>query len=309
MGAGVGLFAFLFYQTGLTADVIWRTLQGVDPLLVCLVPVISVCFFLFSSLKWRAVTHAQTSERLGLFFYFRYISLSASLGQVLPLTLTGAAIRAFAMKRRDVMPPMQTTGLFIWDQGFDFLSLFIFMLAGVAHFLFGLGGWQAAAGLAVCAGLIHLAMPLFIRFIVWLAGVFGRLSLLPRGIRHRFIALQGAGILDPGLARSLFLLGMGKFLTGAVLYTMIVLSLGQQGMSGLVFWGTPSAEMAGVLSQMPGGLGAFDWTWVGIFSKHGLDKQGAATLAVGLRCLLVMTNFFVTFCVLCVYSVVRHSRR
>lgn len=301
---GMSLFGLLFYKTELTVDVVVQTFSDINWFLLWLCPILTACFFLFSSLKWQAVTHAQTADRLGIFFYFRYISLSASIGQMLPLTLTNAAIRAFAMKRKDVMPPMKTAGLFIWDQGFDFLALFVFMMAGVVHFFFEANALLVTFGLIVAVILIYLSMSLLIAFIVWLAGCLAKTSFLPVSVRDRFLALQGAGIMDAGLARRLFLLALGKFLTGAVLYTLIVMSLGRTGLGEVVFWGTPSAEMAGVLSQMPGGLGAFDWTWVGIFTKNGLQPQAAASLAVGLRCLLVLTNFFVTICTLCVYFLV-----
>jgi len=298
---GIGLFGFIFYKTGLTVDLLLSTFEEMNPFLIAFCPLLVATFFLFSSLKWRLVTQAQTEERLGLFFYFRYISLSATLGQVLPLTLTNAAVRAFAMKRRDVMPPMKTAGLFIWDQGFDFLALSLLMLAGVSYVFLGLDWTIVTLLLFGAVAAVYFAMPILISFISWLAGFFGRLTFLPGGVRQKFLELQRARILDHGLARKLFLLALCKFLTGCVLYTVIVMAAGYASIANVVFWGAPSAEMAGVLSQMPGGLGAFDWTWVGIFTKSGLIAQVAATVAVGLRCLLVFTNTFVTMCTLSVY--------
>jgi len=298
---GITLFGFIFYETGITVDVVLSILKKMDLFFVALCPVLVAVFFVFSSLKWRFVTQAQSEERLGLFFYFRYISLSATVGQILPLTLTNAAIRAFAMKRKDVMPPMKTAGLFIWDQGFDFLALSLLMFAGVSYVFLGLNGSAVALLLSSVVAVVYFAMPFLIRLISWFAGRLGRIVFLPDGICQKFLALQGASILDSSLARKLFLLAVCKFMTGSLLYTVIVMASGFVSIFDVVFWGAPSAEMAGVLSQMPGGLGAFDWTWIGVFTKSGLDAQTAASLAVGLRCLLVLTNTFVTLCTLSVY--------
>ncbi|MBI9080371.1 MAG: flippase-like domain-containing protein [Pseudodesulfovibrio sp.] len=298
---GITLFGFIFYETGITVDVVLSILKKMDLFYVALCPVLVVVFFIFSSMKWRLVTQAQTEERLGLFFYFRYISLSATVGQVLPLTLTNAAIRAFAMKRKDVMPPMKTAGLFLWDQGFDFLALSMLMVAGISYVFFGLNMIFVVMLLGSLIAVVYLAMPFFIRFIAWFAGRLGRISFFPDGLCQKFLALQNASILDSLLARKLFVLAICKFMTGSLLYTVIVMASGFVSIVDIVFWGSPSAEMAGVLSQMPGGLGAFDWTWIGVFTKSGLGAQTAASLAVGLRCLLVLTNVFVTLCTLSVY--------
>jgi len=300
---GLGLFGFIFYTNNLTPDALLQALRGADPFWIGTSFLLVAFFYLFSSLKWRLVTHSQASERFGVFFYYRYIALSAALGQILPLTLINAAVRAFAMRRKDVMPVMKSTGLFIWDMGFDFLALTLLMLAGMTHVFLKMS-WSTAALLwAGSVILVYLIMPLFIRLASGLAGILAGIRLLPAGIRDRFSALKEANILDAALARKLFVLGCGKFLVGSVLYAVIVLAFGHGEILSEVFWGGPSAEMAGVLSQMPGGLGAFDWTWVGIFRESGLVAQTAASLAVGLRCILVLLNCSVAFCTLSVYFI------
>ncbi len=116
---GVTLYYFLLSSTDMTWALLWDTLQQMDFTIAAMCPILVSVLIVFSALKWRLVTEAQCEEKLGLGFYFRYISLSSALGQVLPLTLTNATVRALSLKRKDVMPVMKTAGLFLWDQGFD----------------------------------------------------------------------------------------------------------------------------------------------------------------------------------------------
>jgi len=191
--------------------------------------------------------------------------------------------------------------LFIWDQGFDFLALFLLMLSGLTYLFWGFS-WPATAGfLFLCVAVTFTAMPIFIRLIIWLASLLGRLSFMPRGIRSKFASLVLANILKPALARKLFAFSVCKFLLGSAFYTCIIAAYGYFVLADVGFWGAPSAEMAGVLSQMPGGLGAMDWTWLGIFTSNGLDVQTAAGLAFGIRCVMLSTNAIVATCVWTVY--------
>lgn len=288
---GAVLCYLLFTSTDMTWDLLVDALRQMD-LTIALGSLLFIATMqLFSALKWRLVTEAQSESTLGLLFYFRYVSASSALGQLMPLTLTNATVRAIALKRKDVMPVMKTAGLFLWDQGFDFLALFLLLSSGLTFLLWGVGGYVALAFLLTCVVTITAAMPTFTRLISRLAALLGKQSIIPELLRSKLCALANANILAPRLARNLFLFSICKFIASTMFYTCIIAAFGHTSMANVAFWGAPSAEMAGVLSQMPGGLGALDWTWLGILTGHGLSAQNAAGIAFGIRCALLSTNW------------------
>ena len=287
---GAGLFFLLLKNTGMSWETFRDTLKGMNLLFALGCPAILSGLVLFSALKWKLVTEAHSDEKLGLGFYYRYIAFSVALGQVLPLTLTNATVRAVALKRKDVMPVMKTAGLFVWDQGFDFLTLLLLVISGLIHLFWELGSGATFLLFAACSAVIVLAMPLFTNFVIAVAALLGKARFVPSVLRSRFEALSGANILSSQLARKLFLMSVAKFLLGSSFYTCAVMAFGHANILDVAFWGAPTAEMAGILSQMPGGLGALDWTWVGIFTGHGFDGQSATALAFGIRCALFSGN-------------------
>ncbi len=175
---GLGLFGFIFYTNNLTPDALLQALRGAD-LLDRHQLLLVAFFYLFFFLEMATGDPFTGFGAIRGFFYYRYIALSAALGQILPLTLINAAVRAFAMRRKDVMPVMKSTGLFIWDMGFDFLALTLLMLAGMTHVFLKMS-WSTAALLwAGSVILVYLIMPLFIRLASGLAGILAGIRLLP----------------------------------------------------------------------------------------------------------------------------------
>jgi len=306
---GVALYYFLLSSTDMTWELLWNTLQQMDFTIAVMCPILISGPILFSALKWRLVTESQSDEKLGLGFYFRYISLSTGLGQILPLTLTNATVRALSLKRKDVMPVMKTTGLFLWDQGFDFLSLLLLVISGLAYLFLGFSGLATIAVFAGCMAIILASMPMFIKTVIATASIISQTKFVPLTLRNKFASLAKANILDPTNARKLLLLSIGKFLISSAFYTCIISAFGYFSIADIAFWGAPSADMAGVLSQMPGGLGALDWTWLGILTSHGISPQEAAGLAFGIRCTILATNTTVALCVWSIYLTLFKVRR
>lgn len=300
---GVGLCYLLFTSTDMTWTMLLDTLQQMDMTIAIGCPLLIAILQLFSAFKWRLVTEAQSEGKLGIFFYFRYISASSALGQLLPLTLTNATVRALALKRKDVMPIMKTASLFLWDQGFDFLTLFLLLSAGLAYLFWGLSALATISLLGICIVAILITMPLFTKLISQIAFFFSERTFVPAVLRNKFAALASANILVPALARKLFIFSLCKFVASSAFYTCIIAAFGYISILDVAFWGAPSAEMAGVLSQMPGGLGALDWTWLGILTGHGLTPQAAAGIAFGIRCALLTTNWMVATAVWLTYLV------
>ncbi|QGY40890.1 hypothetical protein GM415_12370 [Pseudodesulfovibrio cashew] len=306
---GTFLFGLIFHHAGLTWSDFRNTIQSLNPALVLLCLALLSCVFLLSALKWQLVTEAQSTKRLGLLYYFRYVCLAVFMGQALPMTLANAATRAFAMKRREVMPIAKTTGLFLWDQGFDLIALGLLVFSGLLHFFFKMQWMTSVLCFLLGVIAIILLMPLFLGIVIWIASLMGKLKLVPGPLREKCIGLQRTGILNPALARKLFLLSTAKFTTSALFYTAIIMAYGFTNMSLIAFWGAPSAELAGILSQMPGGLGALDWTWMGIMVNNGLTPQVAAALTLGIRCLLLSAYVITTGITWSIYLLVFRARR
>lgn len=298
---GTWLCYLLFTSTDMTWALLLDTLGRMDLTIAVGCPFLVAILQLFSAIKWRLVTEAQSDGHLGPLFYFRYVSASSALGQLLPLTLTNATIRALALKRKDVMPIMKAASLFIWDQGFDFLALFLLLTSGLAYIFWNLSGIATLTILATSIGAILVLMPLFSKGISKLANFLSNQSFVPAALRDKFSSLAHANILAPPLARKLLIFSVCKFVASSAFYVCIVAAFGHFSITDITFWGAPSAEMAGVLSQMPGGLGALDWTWLGILTGHGLTPQSAAAIAFGIRCALLVTNGIVAMATWFIY--------
>ena len=287
--AGACLVALVLWRSGLDWEAVSRTAAGAHPGLLVLALALFLGPYLLSALKWRLVTEAQSDERLGLFFYLRYVALSVALGQLVPISFANASVRAVALKRREVMPVTKTTALFLWDQGFDFGALALLLAVGLLYLYAGLSFPAAAGAYLAGVALVLGLMPIWTRLVAGTARLLSRRR-LPAVVADKLSALSEANILKVSVARRLFALACCKALSGALVYTAIIWALGRGGMLAAAFWGAPSAEMAGVLSQMPGGLGALDLTWVGLLSSNGLTAAAAAGVTLGIRCVLLAGN-------------------
>lgn len=288
-----GTSVLLFYQIVALSDFTWESFFQVvvqaDPILATLGFVLLAVVFLCSAIKWKMVTEAQNKSRLGTYFYFRYITMAVAIGQMLPLTLSNAAVRALALKRKKGHTLLSTTGLFIWDQGFDFLALSLLAAIGLLQYFLSLPLWQSAM-IALASGCIILwGMQYLIKIIELIVTLLGNKKWLPEGLRNKLTQLTDTQLLETSLARRLFALGFLKYTTSAAVFSCFFSAYGLGSMAKNIFWGAPTAEMAGVLSQMPGGLGALDWTWIGVLKGNGLEAQAAAEMVIGMRFILLIS--------------------
>ncbi len=293
-----GVGALAFFQIISLADLSWdpflAILLGVDPPMVLVTLVLLALVFLCAALKWKIITEIQSDAARSTFFYFRYVTLAVAVGQVFPLTLCNASVRAYALKRKEGHGVLKTTGLFLWDQAFDFMALGLLVCIGVIRYLGNLSFLSTALAAlciwAVIVGLMPVLTTLLVKVITWLCSK----SWIPARVRDMLGHLLENNLLHANVARKLFSLGMVKYVTSAAVYTCIFALYGLGYMAFDIYWSAPTAEMAGVLSQMPGGLGALDWTWVGALTANGLDAKAAATAVLGMRFLLICSYLTLT---------------
>ncbi|MFH1914185.1 MAG: lysylphosphatidylglycerol synthase transmembrane domain-containing protein [Pseudomonadota bacterium] len=292
-----GVGAALFFEVAKLSEFawgpVWTTFKSINPALAILTLALLAGVFLCAATKWRIVTEAQCGPSCSRFFYFRYIALAVLVGQIFPLSLSNSSIRVYALKRQAGHGIMTTAGLFLWDQAFDFIALCMLMCVGVIY-VFGdlplvltlcvvLGGWGCImAGMNLLTKTIQHAVE---RLCSW--------ERLPEKIRTKLGQLT-ADLLSVQVARRLFSLAMIKYMTSAAVYACLFSLCGLDTMVLDIYWAAPTAEMAGVLSQMPGGLGALDWTWVGALKANGLDAKTSATAVLSMRFLLTSSYVVVT---------------
>ncbi|WP_155932641.1 lysylphosphatidylglycerol synthase transmembrane domain-containing protein [Pseudodesulfovibrio alkaliphilus] len=291
--AGVTLFIGVARLSEYSWGPVLTTLKSVDPTLAILTLALLSGVFLCAAMKWRIVTEAQCGPSGSLFFYFRYISLAVLVGQVFPLSLTNSSIRIYALKRQANHGIMTTAGLFLWDQLFDFIALSILMCIGVVY-VFGNLPLVMTLGLVLGSGFCIIAgMNLLTATIQITIKLLCSWERIPEKKRIRLGQLT-SDLLSVQVARKLFSLAMIKYMLSAAVYTCLFSLCGLHTMLFDIYWAAPTAEMAGVLSQMPGGLGALDWTWVGALKTNGLDAKGAAIAVLSMRFLLSSAYVIVT---------------
>ena len=208
-------------------------------------------------------------------YYLAGFSMTATPGRI------GEALRLWMIKRGHGHRYDRMLPLLLADRLFDFLSIILLGLAGVAAF--PQQRWIAILTLVtLVAATVALAWPgWLLRLLLWLFGAvgqrFGRvLASLRRSVRGTAVILQAAPFAD---ALVLSLIGWGA---ECLAFSLILDAMGAPTGLGAASFVFAFAAVVGGVTLLPAGLGGTEATMVALLSGLGVDLSTslAATLMI-----------------------------
>ncbi|MBL6459186.1 flippase-like domain-containing protein [Belnapia sp. T6] len=247
---------------------------------VCLA--LSFANYLLRGLRWVVLGRAfgiAAPAGAQLLYFFAGFALTVTPGKV------GELVRLWLLRRRYGVPYTRSMPLLAGDRVMDMVAICLLALAGAVltrQYLL-VSALLAAACVALLAALTHA--PLLLRLIDWTErrirrapGLFAR----AREVCETLPAIGRPAVLIPSL-----LLSCLGWLAECLVLLLVVQALGSAiglGESMLVFC---LAAVAGAVSLLPGGLGAADFSLLGLLRLVEVPEAGAilATILVRLATL------------------------
>lgn len=278
----VGLFLFILWWGGVEA---WQTILAGDhtPLLFAF-GVYGVAGWV-SGWRLRVIANGVSKRDLGTWRRFYQINMSArALGLVLPRTVSGIGGKAVGMKALGVSL-RQSAWIVLVDNALDIGVLMVVGLPGLFFLqnklsVAGFVGWTAALLGLVAVGLVWVAGESRLRPLLaliqrwpWLAQKLNLADPETAVIRlpspMEFLAAFGLTILLNGtIALSYFYIGQAIRLTASAWLFIAAFAV---------------AQLSLIIAIAPGGLGIFDFGWLGLLALGGVAEDGAKAFVIAQR--------------------------
>jgi len=288
---GLGLFAALFFITGISpasfahliAHVYWPAFAGIT---LC-----SFLYVLLGAAKWHFISGTPAPRP---FFYTHYTAQAMLIGQFLPPPV------AIAVSRAAVMRLKQNTALkkgflnALYDLGFDFTVAAILIPASLLQ---GLYSFHFYIWLALGIGII--------------CGASFILAQTPRLLPAKWLTKWGLmderrqGLLAPRLIALMMFLSSARFALVILRLMLGAIAIGVAVPLGIVAYAAPPATMSSLLMLTPANLGIAEWSWTYLLTLWHVPASVGAFYGVSFRILVFMAQLIVSgFC----YSLYRINR-
>jgi uncharacterized protein (TIRG00374 family) len=203
---------------------------------------------------------------------------------------SGELLRPTLLEQAFNVPARAGAGLVVYERLYSF---FLFVLAGVIALMWtGITSWPVAAVATPVLFLVAFAPPLVYALSHSRVPMDRPAALLPGWLRRRLGAMEETGSTLQQLLESTRLtftfVGSSTlvFIIMIAQYWILVEGLGESltpAEAGVVL---VFANLAGVLSALPLGLGAMDVTMVALLRAYGVDVEPALAVVVLTRCLI-----------------------
>lgn len=270
------LIAAMVRSAGFTASDFTSLLFQVRPLPLLLFGIATGLHILLAAEKWRLV-QARLELRLpGRREAFAFSAIGTALGQLLPIPLASAASRALG--NRLVRDASARSGAIssVWEQLFDL---------GVMTLLLPASVWALITGSAPLFAALAVPSLILGGILVALADPCLRLvRLVPlKFVRCAADTLAQSNLLDRTLSMRLYLLSLCRFLTLWTMCLALNWMLGWPAPSSAFAIGLPVVVLGSVLSMLPGGLGANEWSYVATMTAFGTPLPQAVSWAFANR--------------------------
>ncbi|HSP55300.1 MAG TPA: lysylphosphatidylglycerol synthase transmembrane domain-containing protein [Dehalococcoidia bacterium] len=274
--------------------VVWRSrvweagdsFQRVDALTIVVVPLLSLVIAVPLAVRGRAVL-AALGHRFSALSLIPVTFYGNTVGFLTPAA-SGELLRPSLLERGFGVPLARGAAVVLYERLF---SMYLMCLTGLLAFTWtGTIPVAASVGLApVIAALALTPMGIVMAFDLRLGRVGER---LPAFIRSRLGGLSGTGdAMDslwrsPRLAVSFVALSVMVFGVMMLQFWLLVKGTGEDISLTEAWVVLFAANMAGVFSGLPLGLGATDATMVSLLNAYGVDLSAAAAITVLARVLI-----------------------
>ncbi len=271
----LGGIAALFADAGDVRATLSRlTFTQLAPLLV-----LSSCAFCLRALRWQLYTRAlgmRVAVLDNALIYFGGFALGATPGRV------GEVVRLMLLRRNFGLPYRRTAALLIADRLNDVNTLALLMLMGLSYVL------QQSALIVVALALV-VAINALLRFPAPLIRIVNALHVLSRrrfkrltaGLRRLLRRTQDTFKPRTQLFASLLSLAAWCFECASLYLILGALGTPIDLRAAIAIHAT--ASLVGALSMLPGGLGGFEATCLGLLVWQGVPMPEALIATAVLR--------------------------
>lgn len=254
--------------------------------------------------KWRISTQlfGTAATKIGMLAAFESTALGAFLGQVAPMQLTTAAVRAL-LARRTPGGARLALGTTLHEQTFDLIALIAAVLTAAAvHWVDSSASLAVIAGFVVAAALLGL-MQSILRMGSNLASRLAGRSTGParQAMRGYASALAVAAEAPAGIVVKLVLLSVVRIALLTTRTTVIAIALAPSVTVLDVVLAYPVVAIIMAIPLTPAGLGVVEWSWAAVLIAAGASPDQAAITALSFR----IVNLLALAAVLAVLGLMR----
>ncbi|QAY76984.1 lysylphosphatidylglycerol synthase domain-containing protein [Sphingosinicella sp. BN140058] len=270
------LIAAMVRSAGFTASDFTSLLFQVRPLPLLLFGIATSLHILLAAEKWRLV-QARLELRLpGRREAFAFSAIGTALGQLLPIPVASAASRALGNRLVGEASARSGAIASVWEQLFDLGVMTLLLPASVFALITGSASLFAALGIpALILGGILVTLA-------------SRCLQLVRSVPLAFVrraadTLGESNLLDRTLSMRLYLLSLCRFVTLWAMCLALNWMLEWPAPSLAFAIGLPVVVLGSVLTMLPGGLGASEWSYVTTMTTFGTPLPQAVSWAFANR--------------------------
>jgi uncharacterized protein (TIRG00374 family) len=263
--------------------------------------------------KWKIVTKQilkETSFKKGFFFF--YISLSNTVGMVIPRSLGIFAVRSISLKSLDKSNFKKGIFTIIYDQIFD-IFIALIMLPSAMLYISKIINFYIAIIIIIFIFTIFVFVlakyqspfiKISIKFLIRIKSIFKKdntevevngFSNLPFFQNPKYVFL----LLSLSLIRFGVFILRDYFVIQSISLNINILYLA---------FSFPIIQLSMILSLTPANLGIGEWSWIGLFSLFGVKSSETALFTLSRRIFIIISVLTITFIAFIWYKLQKNTK-
>ena len=288
--AGILIFAFIFYKIG--PGEIWRNISQISVYNFLVLVGLRILYWILRTINWKVILDAY-GENNSLLHLFIARMAGHAVSQLTPTAQVGSEATRIVMAKCSTRRVCIAS--VIVDKTTEFFSVVFFTIIGVVSIFFRLPLLPGKLKTIFIAGTALATLLLFFLIskqkkgmLVWVVEIIGKLR-----IKSKFLEKNKEKIKETDDHVSAFYRNhRGAFVISFLLYSLLIMLWVTEIQLGLVYIGisditfgdsfliTVLGNLAFVFPFIPGSLGIYEATYIGLFALLGRSVSAALTLVL-----------------------------
>jgi uncharacterized protein (TIRG00374 family) len=298
---GLLIFAFIIYKIG--PKEIWKNISQISLTNFLVLVGLRVLYWLLRTINWKVILDAYEGKT-SLLHLFRARMCGHSVSQLTPTAQVGSeATRIFMVNCSSRKVALASV---IVDKTVEFLAVVAFTIVGVAMVFFRIPLPGNLKTIFIGGVIVSSLMVLFLiskqkkGLLGWVLDIIGKIK-----IRFKFLEQNREKIKETDQHISEFYSShRGSFIRAFSLYSLLIMLWVAEIHLGLKFIGvtdisfvdsfliTVLGNLAFIFPIIPGSLGVYEATYIGLFALLGLSAGAALTLVLIRRIIALLLAGF-----------------
>lgn len=281
------LTMLLFRVSGISGAELTRLLGRADYRWIAVLLAATAANVFLAGEKWRLVEGAIAGTPPRRRHAFAYSAIGTAAGQILPIQLANAAARALGNRYHRGQSAPRGALTSVWEQCFDLLVMILLAVPAAAAL-----AWADPRLFFALAPVTLLIGGLLLKTALSTIRRMSQLPMIGRA-RRLLTAVVDAGLADTALAVRLYAISICRAVGLWVMACAVGAAIASPVSAVSLAVCLPFVVLASVLSMLPAGIGANEWSYTAVLVLLGTPLSAAAAWTIVNRLLVAEVSLLI----------------